>query len=372
MLILHVSDLHLGRMMDGYALDDDQAHVLDEIIATVVARSVRFLVIAGDIYDHALPSARAIRLFESFLTRLSRLPGLDTFIISGNHDDATRLGYAAFALSAYHIHVVASVRDALSPLDFPAENLSFILLPYFYGDDFAVLPDGRGLLAEEGYARLIERALAAVPAGRRPIAVCHQYITGGITSASERSAALIANSSLSLSLFKPFALTMLGHLHKAQSFSGANVHYCGSPLVYDVKEIGNRPRMNLYDETLSLTETVPFTPLRPVVRIKGSWSVVTAPDAVARHQDDYVHVLLEGDDIPLSAERTLKANYPFFLRADRVDTHASALSTCTEALPTDKMELFKAFYRHVLGQEMTSAEEEIIKETLADSEEDDV
>ena len=115
MILLQTSDWHLGRSFHGTGLLEAQEEVLDALVATVTERGVDAVLLAGDVYDRALPPADAVRLLDRTLTRL-HAAGAQVVLTSGNHDSAVRLGFGGGLLAAAGVHVRADAAELDRPV----------------------------------------------------------------------------------------------------------------------------------------------------------------------------------------------------------------------------------------------------------------
>ncbi|MFR3227158.1 MAG: metallophosphoesterase family protein, partial [Blautia massiliensis (ex Durand et al. 2017)] len=236
MKFLHLADLHLGKRVNGFDMLEDQRYILEEILALCDQHGVEAVVLAGDIYDAPVPPAAACTLLDWFLTRLAARQ-IPVLAVSGNHDSAERLDFAAGLLAGQGVHLAGRFNGAprqvvLNDRFGPVE---FTLLPFVraatvrhYMPD-ADLPD---------YDSAVAAALnACQPAAARRVLVAHQMVVAGICPpqmAGSESAPLTVGTvdSVDSSRFLGFAYTALGHIHRAQRVGLENVRYAGAPLCY--------------------------------------------------------------------------------------------------------------------------------------------
>jgi exonuclease SbcD len=254
--LLHTSDWHLGQTLHTFDRGYEHQHFLDWLLDTVEAEQTDALLIAGDIFDNANPSAAAQRQFYRFLTAAKRrVPRLDVVIIAGNHDSPGRLEAPAPLFAAFDASVVGHVtRDPrgdieLDRLVVPLRNRDgdiaawCLAVPFLRpGDVPRVETVGDPYL--EGvamlYRRALELALSRRENGQAIVALGHCHMRGGQTSEdSERRIVIGGAEALPVEVFDPvIAYAALGHLHRAQKVGGqARVRYCGSPLPMSFAEI---------------------------------------------------------------------------------------------------------------------------------------
>jgi exonuclease SbcD len=325
-LILHTSDWHLGRTLHGVDLHEHQAAFVDHLVELVRERGVQVVVVAGDVYDRAVPAVPSVRLLGSALRRLSELATV--VVTPGNHDSAVRLGFAA-ELMRPGLHLRARVDELATPVvvDDPDGPVAFYGLPYLDPDTVRhslAEPDADGPLARSHEAvvaaamRRVRADLAQRP-GTRSVVIAHAFVSGGAASESERDIRVGGVDSVPAGVFDGVDYVALGHLHGAQRVGAADarpvVRYSGSPLAFSFGERGHAKSSALV--TLAAdggvtVETVPTPVRRPLVEFDDTidrlldgrydqhveaWSRVTATDPVhpdrlyARVRERFPHAL---------------------------------------------------------------------------------
>ena len=243
MRLIHTSDWHLGRTLHGENLLPHQDSFLRWLLDEAVRQRAGAVVVAGDVYDRAVPPLDAVRLLDATLLRFAqaRIP---VILISGNHDSAVRLGFGAGLSEAAGIHLRTSVTDLARPVLLADEDgpVAIYGIPYLLPD--AVMADlgvqartHEAVLAEA--ARLI-RADAATRGMARTVVAAHAFVTGGQPAESERDIRVGGVADVPAAVFAGFSYVALGHLHGAQRAgpprSGAVIRYSGSPLAFSFGE----------------------------------------------------------------------------------------------------------------------------------------
>ncbi|NLF04136.1 MAG: exonuclease SbcCD subunit D [Actinomycetales bacterium] len=255
MRILHTSDWHLGRTLHGVDLLDHQAAYLDHLVELARAERVHAVVVAGDVYDRALPPVRAVELLSETLARLAEVTHV--ILTPGNHDSATRLGFGA-AVMRPEVHVRARVADVGTPVVVPSDDGEawVYALPYLDPDatrrDLSPDPTDpeRDLVRshEAVMGAAMDRVRAGVAARRAAggrghvVVAAHAFVVGGQPSESERDIRVGGVDSVPSGVFAGADYVALGHLHGPQQVSGAGAlaRYCGSPLAYSFSEVNHR------------------------------------------------------------------------------------------------------------------------------------
>jgi DNA repair protein SbcD/Mre11 len=237
--ILHTSDWHLGRHFHGQGMLTHQAAYADHLIATVEAERVDLVVVAGDIYDRALPPVDAVALADDLFARLAASRAR-VVITSGNHDSARRLGFNSRLVDAagFHLRTVADGAGVPVLVDDRHGPVAVYGIPYLEPD---LLRAAWDLPARSHHAAMAEATariradLAARPAGTRSVVLAHAFVTGGAASDSERDISVGGVAHVPSSVFDGFDYVALGHLHGRQTISDS-VRYSGSPLAYSFSE----------------------------------------------------------------------------------------------------------------------------------------
>ena len=354
MLLLHLSDLHLGKRLNEVSLIDDQRYILSQILSVFDAEQPDAVLIAGDVYDKPIPSAEAVGLFDDFLTALAarRKPIL---LISGNHDSAERLAFGGRLLAASNVY--------LSPA-FDAEHAH--VAPVRLADEYgpvavwplpflkpahvrAALPDAPA----DTYTRALASAIAAMPISpeERNVLIAHQFVTGSLRSESEE-VSVGGLDNVDISAFDPFDYVALGHLHRAQAAGRDTARYCGSPLAYSFSEAKDEKSVTLVElgsKGSVHVRTVPLTPFRALRELRGAYAELTLrANYAGTATDDYLHITLtDEDDVP-DALAKLQVIYPNLLKLDYDNTRtrrdpSREISDTSEQRPP--LDLLDDFYK---------------------------
>lgn len=359
MKFFHLSDLHLGRRMYEFSLIDDQKFILEELLCLAAEEHPDAVVIAGDIYDRAVPSAEAVELFDSFLTELAgrRIPVL---AIAGNHDSPERIAFGADLMTPSGVFLSPVYNGYVEPVSlsdaFGAVN--FYLLPFikpanvrrFYPEE-----------AIESYTDALRCAVEHmnVDPSARNVLVTHQFVTGGIRSDSE-DVTVGGTDNVDAAVFDGFDYVALGHLHGAQRIGRETLRYSGTPLKYSFAEkdqIKSITVVKLGAKGNVSVSALPLTPRRDMREIRGTYIELTLRDSYAgTDTEDYIHaVLTDENDIPNAFAR-LRSIYPNLMKLDydNLRTRSSAVIAAEERHRTmTGAELFAELYEKQNGQKMS-------------------
>ncbi|MFE9613606.1 exonuclease SbcCD subunit D [Streptomyces sp. NPDC006012] len=319
MRLLHTSDWHLGRAFHRVDMLGAQAEFIGHLVATVRAREVDAVVVAGDVYDRAVPPLAAIELFDDALHRLADL-GVPTVMISGNHDSARRLGVGAGLLDRAGVHLRTDPAGCGTPvlLADAFGDVAFYGLPYLepalVKDAFGV--DRAGHESVLGAAMDRVRAdLAARPSGTRSVVLAHAFVTGGEASDSERDITVGGVAAVPAGVFDGVDYVALGHLHGCQTLT-PRVRYSGSPLAYSFSEAAHRKSMWLVDlgaDGSVAAERVDCPVPRPLARIRGTLEDLLADPALTGSEAAWVEATLTDPVRPADPMARLTGRFPHTL-----------------------------------------------------------
>ncbi|MBS1401694.1 MAG: exonuclease SbcCD subunit D [Oscillospiraceae bacterium] len=350
MKFLHLSDLHLGKRLNEFSLLEDQAFILTQILRITDDEQPNGVLIAGDVYDKAAPSAEAVALFDDFLAQLAAR-AVSVFVISGNHDSPERIAFGAQLVRRSKVYLSPVYDGQIRPVTLEDEHgpVDVFLLPFLKPMHVRRwFPEAE----IESYTDAIACAVAHMPVdpARRNVLVTHQFVTGAVRCESEELT-IGGSDNVDAAVFAPFDYVALGHIHSPQNVSGSRVRYCGTPLKYSFSEARQQKSVTVAElaEKGTLTvRTVPLQPQRDLVELRGSFQAVAAREVDgAPDPNAYVHITLTDEaDIP-EAVGKLRAVYPNLMRLDYDNsrTRGSAeILGVAEVEHRSPLELFDEFY----------------------------
>ena len=363
MRFIHTADWHLGKLFGQRHMTEDQAYVLEELLALCKDVHPDALIIAGDVYDRAVPPPEAVNLFNEILTRIAK-QGIRVLYIAGNHDSAVRLDFGAQLLRASGIYPAGIVRAAEPPVVLSDEygDVYFSLIPY--GDPphvreaFAL---DENLSFDGALAVQIAAARAQIPLSVRSVAVAHAFVIGGQTSESEHALSVGGSDQVSAENFAAYSYTALGHLHAPQRAGAEHIRYSGSLLKYSFDEARQKKGVELIelDAVGAASHTFyPLTPRHDVRIVSGMMDELMHKDFDLLPHDDYICVELLDMDAVLAAHEKLRKIYPNLFTITRPNINVNRLSSTERSYERGKsdLHLFSEFYVDVTASEMTEAE----------------
>lgn len=382
MRFFHLSDLHIGKQLHHYSLKEDQEHILGEIIEYAGKLHPDAVVIAGDIYDKPVPSAEAVTLFDDFLTRLAKIrPQIPVMIISGNHDSADRLRYAAGILKEEKIYLAGSVPQK------EEEHIEKVTLKDEWGEvNFFLLPFlkpayVRRLFEEnppETYSDAVNRLIKRENINfkdERNVLVSHQFYMGSHLPETCDSETISVGGidQIDITGVEPFDYVALGHLHGKQKVKDEHIRYCGTPLKYSVSEASHTKALTvvtLGEKRKSVKiEEYPLHPLRDVCKITGKLKEILKEE---RSPEDYVSITLTDETDPYHPKEQLETVFSKILevRIDNTRTRTKWMEAEELVLKTPE-ENFADFFEKMQGRTMDPEEETLILQILEEAKEDE-
>lgn len=375
MKLLHISDLHLGKRLGGYSLLEDQSYILDQILAIADREAPDVLLIAGDVYDKAVPPAEAVTLFDSFLSRVAGR-GLPAFVLSGNHDSPERLAFAARLIDGSGVHFSPVYDGTVEPVTLTDRYgpVHIWMLPFVKPAHVRRFFPEAGI---EGYTDALGAAVACMDLDRtaRNVLVTHQFVTGAARSESEE-VTVGGTDNVDGAVFDGFDYVALGHIHRPQAVGRETLRYCGAPLKYAFSEGEKSVTVAELGEKGTVTvRTVPLTPLRDLREIRGTYLEVTArPFWEGTGREDYLHVTLtDEEDVP-EAVGKLRVIYPNLVKLDYDNARTRADQTVDGAREEERspLALFQALYEMQNNRPMTDRQTAFARRLMEEIWEGDV
>ena len=397
MRFLHTADWHLGRIFYGQYLTDDQAHVLEHQFFSILKdEKIDGILLAGDVFDRAVPPIEAIELWDSIITRLAMDYKMPLFVVSGNHDGAERLEVGRSMLSESGIHIWGSPHHALRPFEFESSDGRVAICPMPFSEPRRI-GDALGLNSSESkpvdtdmtddtlfsyvddkdqeevalnlhnydqmYQAWSDYLYKQVPKRMRSIAISHAFVMGGEVGGSERTLSVGGSEQVSPHVFKNFHYTALGHLHGPQRMGADHIRYSGSPLKYSFDEHEQKKSFTIIDmDTKGKVDisTIPVEAKRDVVILEGYFEDLLNNTALqTKHKDDYVQARLL-DTMPImDGMAKLRQVYHRCMTIELAGRIATPVVDMGDAVfkELNERELFNQFAETVWKEPLTEAEQ---------------
>lgn len=378
MKIMHLADLHLGKVILEQSMIEDQRYILDQIIRIVKEKKIDVVLIAGDVYDKGIPNVEAVRLFSNFLARLYE-GRIKVFVISGNHDSKDRLIFGNELFIDNGVYIEGIYSGSLKKIELKDEfgSLSIYMLPFIKPADV------RGFYPDEeinSYQEAVKCILnnTDINDSQRNIIMIHQFVTATgieIERSDSESLSLGGIDNIDVSLFDKFDYVAMGHVHGAQKLIRDTVRYAGSPLKYSFSEIHQRksvPVIEFKEKDNINIELVDFVPIRDMRVIKGKLEQLLDKDVIALgNKNDYISAIITDDDYIMDAIGKLRRVYKNILRLEYQNKRTLNFEDDSRLFSDNvdkksELELFAEFYQKQNGIELDRKRSSIIKEFIKD------
>ena len=322
MRILHTSDWHLGRSFHRDGMLGHQAAYVDHLLEVVATEHVDLVVVAGDVYDRALPHVDAVALADDALARLAASRAR-VVLTSGNHDSALRLGFSSRLIDAAGVHIRTDLGGVGTPVVVEDAHGPVAVYGLPYLDPVSVHPVWR--LPERSHAAALGEAMSRVRAdlatrpGTRSVVLAHAFVAGGVASDSERDISVGGVHLVSADVFDGIDYVALGHLHGRQVVA-ERVRYSGSPLAYSFSEAVHAKGSWLVDLEAPGSVSADFVPApvpRALARISGTLEDLLSDPTLVHAEDAWVQATLTDDLMPSQAMERLRRRFPHALELVR-------------------------------------------------------
>ena len=378
MRILHTSDWHLGRSFHRAGLLDAQVTVLEHLVAVVESERVDAVVVAGDVYDRALPAVDAVEVLDDVLDRLVA-SGAQVLVTSGNHDSAQRLGFGARRSARAGLHLRTRVQRAADPvlLEDRYGPVALYGVPYL---EPALAADALG--AQRNHESVLAAAVAGVradlatrPAGTRSVVAAHAFVTGGEPSDSERDIAVGGVGSVPAGLFSGVDYVALGHLHGRQRLD-RHIRYSGSPLAYSFSERRHTKGawlLELGPRGLERVDAVDVPVPRPLAVLRGELEDLLTDPRHGAAEQAWCHVTLTDARRPAEPMERLRRRFPHTLQLTFAPSgvRREEASYADRVRGLDDVDVCCSFLAHVRSREASDEERAVLGAALEQQRLDD-
>lgn len=374
MKIFHTADWHLGKLVQGVYMTDDQRYVLGQFLSAIDEEQPDVVIIAGDLYDRALPPVEAVNLLDEVLAEIVLKRKIPVLSIAGNHDSPTRLQFGSKLMKESGLHIIGELNNKFEPVVLMDEygEVHFHLIPFAEPSTVKnVLNDDTIDSFDDAMKSIVQKIEEKMDRTKRHVFVGHAFVTPHgekeeNTSDSERPLAIGGSECVSSEYFQPFHYVALGHLHKAHYVLNEKIRYSGSPLKYSASEANHEKGFYIVEldgeGNVSIQKRV-FTPRRDLRIVEG-----TIQD-ILKHapSDDYVFVRLTDLTPVVGAMEQIRTVYPNAMHVERkamvqVEHPTDSLKIQREQM--DDVTLFKAFHHEIIGTEPTAETIQLFEEVL--------
>ncbi len=374
MKIMHLADLHIGKIVNGFSMLEDQIYIMEQIVSEIKKNDVEVVLISGDVYDKASPSVEAVKAFNQILTMIS-FQNVYIMIVSGNHDSAERLSFAREILAEHKIYISESYNGTVQKVCLKDEygDINFHLLPF-------IKPSMVKPFHPEKEITDYNNAFAAVMSlmendiNKRNILISHQFFSGvgdAVLSDSEISP-VGGLDNIDYNLVSNFDYVALGHLHAPQKVGMDHIRYAGSPLKYSFSEHNHKKKITIVDlKEKGNTEIIhiPLNPRLDLRKIKGNLDAILGlglglglgEDNTEQNKMDYLHITLTDSNEVYDAIGRIRAVYPNVMTVEFANEFTyDYIQTEASVEENTPLEIFENFFAEQNGYVLSDKQKEII------------
>lgn len=380
MKIFHMGDWHIGKLVNGFYMTEDQEYILEKLCNLIEEKKPDVLIIAGDLYDRSVPPVHAVELLNKYLRKIVKDLNTKVIAIAGNHDSNERIDFASSLLYESGLYIYGNLKRNIDKITLEDEygKVNFYPIPY------ADVPVVREVFKDENiksydkaFEKIIEEISKDFNEDERNVAIAHGYITkisdDEVESLeecdSEKPLAIGGTEFINYKHFEKFNYTALGHLHGPQRVGRENIRYSGSLMKYSFSEVNQKKGITIVDidkDGKTNVEFLEIKPRRDFRVIKGKLEDLLKGYKDEKN-DDYIKVILEDKGEILDPMAKLRAIYPNIMELIREEkllnkSYKEALGE--EVKKKSKMDLFKSFYNEVSLEELDSDEISIMEEII--------
>lgn len=374
MKILHLADLHIGKIIFEQSLLEDQEYMLNKIIEKIKAENIDAILIAGDVYDRSIPQAEAINLLDRFLNILIKELKKKVFIIAGNHDSKERLGFGNKIFENEGLFISSKYEGKIKKVKLQDEygKLNIYMLPFIKPIEVKKYFDDESLSYNETIKKIIEKE--NINEAERNIILTHQFVTA-IGEEVERTESEVltlgGTDNVDISNYNKFDYVAIGHVHRPQRIGRDTARYAGTMLKYSFSEVNHKKTMPIIDfkEKGNIDiKLVELKPLRDMREIKGPIEKLIE-NYEEENANDYIRAIITNEEPVYDAIGQLRRIYPNVLKLEVQNSKIlSNIEFKTENLQKVKskseVELFNEFYKFQNNIELNVEQKNLIQEVV--------
>ncbi|MCR1952321.1 MULTISPECIES: exonuclease SbcCD subunit D [unclassified Clostridium] len=380
MKIFHMGDWHIGKLVNGFYMTEDQEFIIEQIYEAIEKEKPDVVLIAGDLYDRSVPPVHAVELLNKTMKKIVKDLNTKVIALAGNHDSNERVEFASSLLSDSGLYIVGNLKRKIDRIVLEDEygKINFYPIPY------ADVPVVRDLFEDENIKthdlamqKIISEALSDFNEDERNIAIAHGYVTQMKEdnfevleeSDSEKPLSIGGTEYINSKHFEKFNYTALGHLHGPQKVGSDRIRYSGSLMKYSFSEVKQKKGITIVDIDENGDVDIKIYDLKPRrdFRIKTGTldEIIKGFDNSSENYEDYIKVILKDKGELLDPMAKLRSIYPNVMeltREERVSRNSSR-NVATNIKEKSKITLFKNFYEDIMD-EVCSEDEMIIMEKI--------
>ncbi|GEK35270.1 exonuclease SbcCD subunit D [Kurthia sibirica] len=372
MRILHTADWHLGKVVQGVSMLEEQRYIMQQLLAAIDDLKPDVVIVAGDIYDRSIPPVEAVKLLDETFKAIVKERHIPLLAIAGNHDSTSRIDFGSELFKTSGLYMRGKLDAQMPPIILQDEfgEVAFYLIPFADPQEVRYVFNDDAIRSNEQAMAKIMSAIDHKYA--RSVCIGHAFVTkNGVEEENpddgERPLSIGGSECVDSNLFMPFSYTALGHLHQAHFVQDEKIRYSGSPLKYSISEENHKKGFLLIDLAADGKVTIDkqfVKPLRDMRRIEGKMDELLAMTP----SDDYVYVTLLDDTVIITPMEKIRTVFPNAMHIERKilrgELEVVHLGESRQAM--DSQTLFTAFYAEILGEQPDDAMQTLFNELLQD------
>lgn len=370
---MHTADWHLGKLVHQLHMTEDQQYILEQMKQLIKQESPDAIIIAGDLYDRAVPPKEAVELFNQTLTSIIYDLNIPVLAISGNHDSPDRLNFGSEMFRRQQFYLQTHLQDAWKPVTLQDEfgAVHFYLIPYMEPADARIaLADESIQSHQEAMEAVIHRINQTMDKSARHILVAHAFLAGGMDCDSEERLSMIGGTPyIDAELFAGFDYVALGHLHQPQKVKHDHIRYAGSLLKYSFSEANHHKGVCLIHLDKNGVESIEKKQLIPKrdMRVKEGY-LKELLETEEEGMEDYLHIRLLDEGQLLDPMGKLRKVFPNVLSLERVgflgEYKQQQLQKLQDRKQMSHLDLFRSFYEAVKGVELDETRKSYVDQVI--------
>jgi exonuclease SbcD len=371
MKFIHTSDWHLGRQFHHQSLLEDQAKVLEQLLEYIEQEAVDAVIIAGDIYDRAVPPAAAVKLLDDTLAKICLDLKVPVILIPGNHDSADRLSFGSRHLRTANLHIISELSQITDAIAIKSQDCTVHIFGIPYNDPENVRNhfNIEAKTHDQAHRHLVAQILAVKP-DAPTVLVSHCFMEGAESSESERPLSIGGAECISTEPLTPFDYVALGHLHRPQHKEQQQIRYSGSLMKYSFSECNHQKGVTLVEINANGLQSIQQLPLQSphdLRIIEGEFQSILERGKIDPKADDYLLIRLTDKHAILEPMERLRTVYQNVLHVEKI----GIFNTAETRLQPDKFakhsefEMFQLFFRDVQGEDLNLAQAQAVQQAIA-------
>ncbi|MBS4194099.1 exonuclease SbcCD subunit D [Lederbergia citri] len=373
MKFIHTADWHLGKLVHGVYMTDEQRYILNQFVQLIEEEQPEAIIIAGDLYDRSVPPTEAVSLLEEMLFKINVELKTPIIAISGNHDSAERLSFGSSWYKHSKLYINGKIQDSFKPIHINGVN--FYCVPYTEPGIIKQYFQDQSISShDEAMRRIVSEIEESINPNEPNIFVGHAFVLGGKTSDSERTLSVGGSGCVSVEHFSPFSYTALGHLHSPDAIKHETVRYSGSLLKYSFSEVNHQKSVSVIEMNQNgsyVLQTKNLVPEKDMREISGYLEELLDPSFYQNQKaDDYLKVTLLDEGALIDPINKLRHIYPNVLhlekRIEQYDLLKKHSLTNVGFEKKSELDLFNDFYNEMTTSEFSDEKRRLMAQMIDD------